>query len=53
MGRLAQVGWNKSVEQRLAELLELLHKQAERIKALEAKRGPGRPPNERKPTSGD
>jgi hypothetical protein len=45
MGRIAQAGFNLEVARRLAELEKLVKAQQQRIEALEAKRGPGRPPN--------
>jgi hypothetical protein len=53
MGRIAQAGFNKSVEQRLQELQKQLADVVARIAAIEAKRGPGRPRIEREPDSGN
>jgi hypothetical protein len=58
MGRIAQAGFNKTVETRLAEIeanqvriVALFDKIVDRIMELEAKRGPGRPKVERDPAS--
>ncbi len=60
MGRLSQVGWNVSIEQRLkaAEInlqdcIQLIAELEDRIKELGAKRGPGRPKVERDTAGSD
>lgn len=52
MGRFAQVAFNLDTQKRLEALEQQIKALQERLTALEAKRGPGRPPNaERDPSS--